>query len=1092
MARTPRVAIIGAGIVGCSLADELVLRGWSDVTVIEQGPLFTAGGSTSHAPGLVFQTNPSRTMTGFATYTVEKSLSFTLDGAWCFNQVGSLEFALTEDRLRELHRRKGYLDAWGVEAHVIDPDETARLWPLVDRDAILGAYHVPTDGLCKAVRVSEAQARRATEGGATFLERHTVTGIRTDDGRVRAVITDRGEIPADIVVCAAGIWGPLIGAMVGVTVPLQPLAHQYAKSSPLPEMAALRIPVEREEAYPVIRVQDRDLYFREHVDRLGVGTYAHDPLPVDPATILHPTAAPVMPATLPFTPESYEGSWRAAQAVVPALRGDDVRIEEGFNGIFSFTPDGMPLMGESRDVGGFWMAEAVWVTHACGVAKAMAEWLVDGGSPTDLHECDIARFEPHQLAPDYIHDRGVQNYVEVYDIIHPLQPMEHPRPLRTSPFHEREAALGAVFLEGNGWERPQWYEANAGLLDSYGADLAPRDDWSARYWSPIAGAEARATRDGVALFDMTSLKRIEVTGPGSLAFLDRMTTNRLDRPVGTVVYTLMLDERGGIRSDLTIARLGRDRFQVGANGNLDLDWLDRHAPADGSVTIRDTTAGTCCIGLWGPFARDLLAPLTDADVSGPSFGYFRARELFVRNVPVTALRLSYVGELGWELYTTADMGAKLWDTLWTAGRPYGVIAAGRSAFGSMRLEKGYRSWGIDMTTEDDPYQAGLAFAVRMDKADFVGRAALEEGRSTATASRRLVALTLDDREIVLMGKEPVVVDGAVAGYVTSAGYGFTIDASIAYAWLPAAAGITRQPGARPVVRQRPRGDGHRGADVRSGDGPAARLIVVDRSPRAGSGGRRRGPGTRRTWNDPEPSAGVVDRSAKRARSVAPAAEDAKHEQEDVDEVEVQVEGAEDGGLLHRARVDGQVAILDALHVIGGQGGEDDDADDGDQPGQWLAAEEDVEDRGCDQPDQADEQDAGEVRQRALRHRAVDRRPTEDRRRAQEGGDDGRLRVVLDDQAEGQAHRRRVDEEQAQCHDGADAVDAPADGNDERKLCDEQQEDVVRRERGQRLAALDPVGDARRHDQADEHPQERLGQECLGQPRIRLDAEGGGR
>jgi glycine cleavage system aminomethyltransferase T/glycine/D-amino acid oxidase-like deaminating enzyme len=733
-------------------------------------------------------------MQRLAMYTVEKASSLGLDGRWCLNPVGSLELALTPERVAELHRRRAFAESWGLAGRVIDPDETARLWPLVDRSRILAAYHVPSDGLTDAVRVSEAQARRAIDGGARFLGEHTVTGIRTDDGRVHAVITDRGEIPADIVVCAAGIWGPRIGAMVGMTVALQPLAHQLTWTTPIPEVQAFGIPADREAIHPNIRVQDRDMYYREYADRLAVGGYGHVPLPVDADDLLHPSEAPVMPSVLEFTPDTFAESWSWAEELVPALRTPEARIERGINGIFSFTPDGFPLMGESPDVAGFWLAEAVWVTHALGVGRAMAEWLVEGGSTFDLHECDLNRFEAHQLSPSFIHDRGIQNYVEVYDIVHPLQPMEEPRPLRTSPFYDREQELGAYFLEGGGWERPHWYGVNESLLRQY--DIPARNAWAAQYWHPIVGAEARATRDGVAMYDVTPLKRIAVEGDGAAAFLDHLTTNRVDRPVGTVVYSLLLDERGGVRSDLTIARLGRDRFQVGANGPLDLDVLERHARPDGSVAVRDITSGTCCIGLWGPRSRDVLAAVTDADVSNDAFRYFQAREIWVGSVPVTALRLSYVGELGWELYTTADMGLRLWDTLWTAGREHGVIAAGRGAFGSLRLEKGYRFSGVDMTTEHDPFEAGLGFAVRMDKGDFVGRDALV-GMSADTVERRLVALVIDDPEAVVMGREPVHVDGRPAGYVTSAGFGYTIGSAIAYAWLPSTLG---RPGQRVTIR----------------------------------------------------------------------------------------------------------------------------------------------------------------------------------------------------------------------------------------------------------------------------------------------------
>ncbi len=795
----PRVVIVGAGIVGCSLADELTARGWTDVTVLEQGPLPAPGGSTSHAPGLVFRTSPSKTLTAFAQYTVEKFNSLEVDGVSCFVPVGGLELATTPERLAELHRRAGYAASWGVTGEIVSAARCKELWPLIDESLVLGGFHTPDDGLARALLAARAQMARAESRGARFLDRHTVTGIEKADGRVTAVVTDQGAFPADHVVSAAGFWGPVIGRMAGIDVPLQPLAHQYARTRPLPGLAGAATEASR----PVLRFQDRDLYFREHTDRIGIGSYAHKPLPVDPFAVLAYDEARAhdmeMPSSFPFTAEDWAPSWDDCRRLLPALRESE--IEEGFNGVFSFTPDGMPVLGESPALRGFWLTEAVWVTHSAGVAKAVAEWMVHGRPEIDVHECDLTRFEDAQRSPSYVRDRGSQQFVEVYDVLHPLQPMERPRPLRVSPFYARQQELGAYFLEGGGWERPHWYEANAALAaslaapptaplvppltasdDPLAASLRPlpeRDAWSARHWSPIVAAEARATREKVALYDMTPLRRLEVTGPGALGFLHGMTTNNLRKKPGAVTYTLLLDETGGIRSDLTVARLGPDRFQVGANSPADLDWLTRHAPSD--VAVRDITSGTCCVGVWGPLARDLVQPLTRDDFSHEAFGYFRAKETYIGHVPVTALRLSYVGELGWELYTSADLGLRLWDTLWEAGREYGVIAAGRSAFNSLRLEKGYRAWGADMTDEHDPYEAGVGFAVRLDKGDFTGMRALE---SRGEPRRRLTPLLLDDPASVVLGKEPVYVDGVAAGYVTSAAYGYTVGRCVAYAWLP--------------------------------------------------------------------------------------------------------------------------------------------------------------------------------------------------------------------------------------------------------------------------------------------------------------------
>jgi glycine cleavage system aminomethyltransferase T/glycine/D-amino acid oxidase-like deaminating enzyme len=785
MPSTPRVVIIGAGIVGANLADELTARGFDRVTVVDQGPLPLTGGSTSHAPGLVFQTNPSKTMTEFARYTVEKFCGLDVDGAWCFNQVGGLEVATTPERLTDLHRKQGWATSWGIEGRVVDADECVRLHPLVDRDRVLGGFHVPTDGLAKAARAVVALARRAEARGARFQGSTRVVGIEQSGGRVTGVRTPDGVLPADIVVSCAGFWGQAIGAMVGMTVPLLPLAHQYVKTGQIAELVGRNDEL-MEAGLPILRHQDQDLYFREHVDRLGIGSYAHRPMPVRLSDLDEDgqISASAMPSMLPFTEEDFAPSWEQSRLLLPALAS--AKVEEGFNGVFSFTPDGGPLIGESPDVAGFWIAEAVWVTHSAGVAKAVAELLTDGRSSVDLHGCDVHRFEEVQLTDDYVSETSQQNFVEIYDVLHPLQPKESPRNLRVSPFHARQKELGAVFLEAAGWERPHWYEANAPLVAQLPEAWVPpeRDAWSGQFHSPIAAAEAWRTREGVAMYDMTPLKRLEVTGPGALALLDRLTTGKMDKSVGSVTYTLALDEAGGVRSDLTVARLGADRFQIGANGNLDLDHLRRNAPPD--VHVRDITGATCCIGVWGPLARDLVQPLSREDFSNEALKYFRAMPARIGGVPVTAMRLSYVGELGWEIYTSAEYGLRLWDVLWEAGQELGVIAAGRAAFNSLRLEKGYRSWGHDMTTEHNPYEAGLGFAVRPQKGEFVGRDAIA-GLSGDTVTRRLSCLTIDDRRSVVLGHEPVFVDSRPAGYVTSAAFGHTIGAPIAYAWLPATA-----------------------------------------------------------------------------------------------------------------------------------------------------------------------------------------------------------------------------------------------------------------------------------------------------------------
>ena len=768
----PKIVIIGGGIVGCSLADELTERGETDVTVIEQGPMPAPGGSTSHAPGLVQKVTANKTLAIMADQTIQKLLSVEHEEGPGFYQVGSLEVATTPERYKELFRRLSWLKAYGFEAEIVTPERAAELHPVLDPTKILGAIYCPTDGLAKAVRAVQGLQRLAEGRGAVFKDRHEVIAIEHENGKVTGVTTDKGFFPADIVVSCAGIWGPKVGRMFGMAKAFQPLAHQLAWTDDIPSLADQT----EEITIPIMRHQEKDLYYRQRFNGMGIGSYLHRALPVESEDILPFDKAPIMPSQLPFTEPEWEPVMGLSAEIMPELAS--AKITDGMNGMFSFTVDTFPLMGEWKGLKGFWVAEAVWVTHSVGVARATAEWIIDGHPTLPVHECDVNRFEQHQLGPNHINMRGSQNYVEVYDIIHPLQPMEAPRPLRTTGFYHRQQELGAYFLEASGYERPQWYECNKDLVAKY--PTPERDEWTSRYWSPIIGAEAQYVREHVGLFDITALKRIEVTGKGSMEFLMEQTTGKLDKAPGSVTYCLMLTDKAGILSDVTVTRLAENHFMVGANSAVDVARLQMVAPD--TVHVKDVTAGTVGLGLFGPHARKVVQKLTNQDVSNEAFGYFKAKSLYLDQVPATLWRLSYVGELGYEIYTDADMGLKLWDTLMEAGKEFGIIAAGRGAFNSMRLEKGYRSYGTDMTSEHNPHEAGLAFAVRKG-GGYKGAEAFE-ALDPAAITRKLVCLVFDNPQHVTMGKEPVLVDGKSVGYTTSSYFGHTIGKQIAYAWVP--------------------------------------------------------------------------------------------------------------------------------------------------------------------------------------------------------------------------------------------------------------------------------------------------------------------
>lgn len=796
MSTSQRVVIIGAGIVGTNLADELVSRGWSNITVIEQGPLSMPGGSTSHAPGLVFQTNPSKTMTLFAKYTVEKFLALKKDGQSCFNQLGGLEIATTQERMEELKRKHGYAQSWGIEANLISAEECHQKYPGLNTSIVLGGLHIPSDGLALAARATQILIESTRNAGVKYLEHTLVTGIEQASGHVTGVTTNKGSVPADIVVSCAGFWGVEIGKMIGLKVPLLPLGHQYVKTTAVSSLKNREVNSKinaMNAEYPILRYQDQDLYYREHGEQMGIGYYGHRPMPVNAAD-LGVTPEKVdekhMPSRLDFTPEDFAPAWKASQELLPALR--ETEIADGFNGVFSFTPDGGSIVGQAPNLDNFWVAEAVWVTHSAGVARAVAEVLTEGRSKIDISELEITRFEEVQLSPEYVSETSQQNFVEIYDILHPLEPKINPRNLRVSPFNARQHELGAFFLEVGGWERPHWYEANAELIKSLPEEWKPvdRDAWSSKFYSPIAAAEAWKTRNAVAMYDMTTFHRFEVFGPAAVDLLQRLTTSDITRAPGAITHTLLLNQHGGVLSDLFVSRLEEDFFQVGANTATDLAYLAREArhqskldPAQW-VQVRDVTGSTCSLALMGPRARDVIRDISPDDFSNKSLPYMSVRKQGLGGIPVTLFRKSFVGEHGWEIQTTPEYGQRLWDLLWQAGMPHGLVAAGRAAFNGLRLEKGIRFAGSDFSSEYNPYEAGITHAIQRDKkADYVGKSALEAA-SRRTPTKRLRCLTVDDGRSMVLGKEPVFRDGKVAGYVTNAAFGYSVRKPIVFAWLP--------------------------------------------------------------------------------------------------------------------------------------------------------------------------------------------------------------------------------------------------------------------------------------------------------------------
>ncbi len=765
-----RVVIIGGGVGGASIAYHLAQLGERDVVLLDRNEL--TSGSTFHSAGLVGQLRSSVSLTKMMMDSVE--LYRTLDCGWV--QCGGIRLACTPEREQEVLRQVAWAKTFGLPLELISAEQAKDLFPLMETDGVRCGSYLPSDGYLDPSLLTTALADGAREGGCRVFTHTRVTAIDVKGGRVSGVQTEWGPIEAEVVVNAGGMFAAEIGRMAGVRVPIVPFAHEYLVTQPFRE----RTPGEH---LPTLRDPDLLIYFREEGGGLVMGGYERESAP----WALDQNLVDAIPAD--FNGRLLEEDWprfeeiaRNSSRRVPVM--DQITVTKLINGPEAFTPDNEFCLGES-ELPGFFVAAgfcAHGLAGAGGIGKVMAEWILAGEPAMDVWEMDIRRFGPHFRSPSYTLKRTKEVYETYYDIRYPGHERLAGRPLRVSSAYPWHLEHGAAFGEKSGWERVNWYESNAADGDE---SLRPRG-WAGMHWSPAIGAEHLATRERAGLFDESSFAKLEIAGPGAADFLESVCDNRVAREVGAITYTQMLNHRGGIECDFTVTRVEEDLFSIvtgTAFGNHDLSWIRRQAPRDGTVRCSDVTARWACFALWGPRARDILSPLTADPLEFP---YMTMRDLAVGDVPVRALRVTFVGELGWEIYCPTEYGAGLWRALWESGAEHGLMACGYKAIDSLRLEKGYRVWAADITPDENPFEGGLGFCVKKD-GTFVGSDALGIGSPDGPVKpeKRLRCLVLQDPRSVALGNEPVRVGGEVIGRVTSGGYGYSVQRSIAYAYLPA-------------------------------------------------------------------------------------------------------------------------------------------------------------------------------------------------------------------------------------------------------------------------------------------------------------------
>jgi len=789
------IVVVGAGIVGNSMAYHLALLGWRDIVLVDKGPLPNPGGSTGHASNFIYLVDHSKEMTRFTLDSLEQYQKLGVATI-----SGGIEVARTPERMEELKRRIASAKSWGIEpVELVTPSEVRELVPFVDDKVILGGFYTPGVAVVDSLRAGTLMRERAQEMGALTVSASTeVTGIDVADGRIGRVRTDRGDVQTETIVVCCGIWSPRIARMAGASIPLTPAVHQMIDVGPVPLFEGTVGEIE----YPIVRDVDTNMYERQHGSELEIGSYAHRPILWEPDDIPSIEQSALSPTEQPFTKGDFDPQLEDALELMPEILGDErVGVKYAINGLLSLTPDGMPCLGETPEVQGLWSAAAIWIKEAPGIAKCIGQWMTDGTPEIDPHASDVARFYPHHRTRKHVKERCAEGYNKTYGIVHPMEQWSSNRNVRLTPFNERERALDAVFYEAAGWERPHWYGSNAALLEEYGDRVMPREaEWESRWWSPIVNAEHLAMRERVGLVDLSAFAIFDVTGPGALGYLEGLVVKQIGVPVGRVVYTPLLNAAGGVKADLTIMRLSSNEFRVvtgGFSGMFDKKWFVDHLPDDGSAQLFDATSAWCTAGVWGPSARDLVASVTEDDVSGKGFPFATCRRITIDTLGVLASRISYVGELGWELHVPMEQGASLWDVLWEAGRPLGVVPVGIGVYATTaRLEKSYRAHGNELELEYDLVEAGMAGPSLKDE-DFVGREAYLKQRAGDPAAH-LCTLTVDDHtsssgvKRYMMGREPILLpDGdpivdakGRRSYVTSAGSGPSLGKHLLMAYLP--------------------------------------------------------------------------------------------------------------------------------------------------------------------------------------------------------------------------------------------------------------------------------------------------------------------